>query len=80
MENINNNKTIPKSSVANWQDIPWNLVNLRVQDLQSKIVKATQENNMNEVYKLQNQLVTSFAERALGKCSDEFRWKNTRYW
>ena len=49
MENINNNKTIPKSSVANWQDIPWNLVNLRVQDLQSKIVKATQENNMNEV-------------------------------
>ena len=80
MENINNNKTIPKSSVANWQDIPWNLVNLRVQDLQSKIVKATQENNINEVYKLQNQLVTSFEGRALGKCSDEFRWKNTRYW
>ena len=64
MENFNNNKTIPKSSVANWQDIPWNLVNLRVQDLQSKIVKATQENNMNEVYKLQNQLVTSFEGRA----------------
>ena len=40
-------------------------VNIRVQDLQDRIVKATMENNMKQVYKLQNELVISFEGRAL---------------
>jgi len=54
-----------KLNITNWHNIPWRKVIKKVQDLQNQIVKATLNNNMSSVYKLQNQLVNSFEGRAL---------------
>lgn len=64
MTKISNNKTT-SNKANNWHEINWLDVNIRVQDLQDRIVKATMENNMKQVYKLQNELVISFEGRAL---------------
>lgn len=50
---------------TNWHSLPWKDIINKVKDLQNEIVKATQDNNMNLVYKLQRQLVTSIEGRAL---------------
>lgn len=58
-------QTMNKTNRANnWQEIIWKQVNLKVRDLQDKIVKATLTNDMGTVYKLQNKLITSFEGRA----------------
>lgn len=57
--------TIQNNKAKNWHKINWKAVNIRVQVLQDKIVKATLENDMVKVYRLQNELVTSFEGRAL---------------
>lgn len=54
-----------KLNIQNWNNIPWSQVINKVQDLKNKIVKANLNNNMRLVYKLQNQLVSSFEGRAL---------------
>jgi len=54
-----------KLNIQNWNNIPWSQVINKVQDLQNKIVKASLNNNMRLVYKLQNQLVSSLEGRAL---------------
>jgi len=54
-----------KFNITNWHNIPWRKVIKKVKDLQNQIVKATLNNNMSSVYKLQNQLVNSFEGRAL---------------
>jgi len=54
-----------KLNITNWHNIPWIEVIKKVKDLQNQIVKATLNNNMSLVYKLQNQLVNSFEGRAL---------------
>ena len=56
---------IKNNKATNWQEIKWKEVNSRIQDLQNKIVKATLENNMKEVYRLQTEIVSSFEGRAL---------------
>ena len=56
---------ITQTKIQNWQQIPWKNIMIRVRDLQNKIVKATLEKDMRLVYKLQNQLVSSFEGRAL---------------
>jgi len=58
-------KKITFTKINNWQEIPWKEIMIIVRDLQNKIVKATLEKNMRLVYKLQNQLVSSFEGRAL---------------
>ena len=66
MRNNSKNQTTKLSIKATgWQEINWKEVNIRVQDLQDKIVKATMKNNMNEVYRLQEKLITSFEGKAL---------------
>jgi hypothetical protein len=51
-------KKITFTKINNWQEIPWKEIMIIVRDLHNKIVKATL--NMRLVYKLQNQLVSSF--------------------
>ena len=57
--------TIKSNKATGWQEINWKEVNIRIQDLQDKIVKATLKNNMKEVYRLQEEIVISFEGRAL---------------
>lgn len=56
MINIKQNINIKSTKANNWQEIPWSVVNLKVRDLQDRIVKATLKNEMNQVYKLQSKL------------------------
>lgn len=58
-------KKITITKINNWQEIPWKEIMIRIRDLQNKIVEATLEKDMRLVYKLQNQLVSSFEGRAL---------------
>lgn len=65
MVKFSNNQKVKSSKANNWQEIPWSEINLKVRDLQDRIVKATLKNDMSQVYKLQSKLVTSFEGRAL---------------
>lgn len=62
---INNNKIIINNRAIRWHDVNWKEIYNKVQDLQDRIVKATLENNMQDVFRIQNELVISFEGRAL---------------
>ena len=51
-------------NIANsWNDIDWVEAQRKLADLQYEILKAYRENDLAKVYKLQQQLVRSFAAR-----------------
>lgn len=84
------NKTFDKNG---WQNIDWKKAEMKVKDLQERIVKAKLEKDMKGVYNLQWKLLKSFEAQALavrkvvtnkgGKTAgiDEIIWRSPReYW
>ena len=67
---VNRSDTIGKEgmvtgSLQDWNEIDWKKAKKEVESKQEKIVIATLRKDMREVYKLQRELVMSFAARAL---------------
>lgn len=54
-----------KDLQQSWHEIDWRKAEQKLQDLQEKIVIATIDNNIKEVYKLQWLLINSFEAKAL---------------
>jgi RNA-directed DNA polymerase len=67
--NINTLSTPMKRRITlknhQWHNIDWHKVETKVKDLQEKIVAATMEKDLKEVYRLQWILIQSFEARAL---------------
>ncbi len=57
--------TCAPTGVIDWEEINWSQANRNVKRLQSRIVKATQQNRWNKVKALQHLLTHSFSGKAL---------------